>query len=406
MINHAARILKNRVEAIEAKVWIEDGAAGRPLAVRLFSTADQGWECVALREKIDENGRAVAWNDVETGEVRTDLYAMTTLEMKLMGKRSLARRANSTYVFDFLGLFKNALVQQWVAASGDFDVPDGVFAAKELALQDGELVEVDRPVGENNVGMVAWLCTMKTPEYPEGREMVLIGSDVTVKAGSFGTIEDDVFCKASMLARSKGIPRVYIACNSGARLGAVEELKPLINVAWENPAEPQKGFEYLYITDAAKKELPPDAVQSHEITVEGETRHVLDAIVGLDLKSIQGGIGVENLQGSGLIAGETSRAYDETFTLSYVTGRSVGIGAYLNRLGQRNIQKVKGPMILTGYQALNKLLGQQVYTTQDQLGGPHIMAPNGVTHELVNNDQSGVDSILRWMSFVPKDVYP
>ena len=28
--------------------------------------------------------------------MRTDLYAMTTLEMKLMGKRSLARRANST----------------------------------------------------------------------------------------------------------------------------------------------------------------------------------------------------------------------------------------------------------------------------------------------------------------------
>jgi hypothetical protein len=29
-----------------------------------------------------------------------------------------------------------------------------------------------------------------------------------------------------------------------------------------------------------------------------------------------------NLQGSGKIAGETSRAYDEIFTLSYVTGRS------------------------------------------------------------------------------------
>lgn len=50
------------------------------------------------------------------------------------------------------------------------------------------------------------------------------------------------------------------------------------------------------------------------------------------------GIGVENLRGSGMIAGETSRAYDEIFTLSYVTGRSVGIGAYLVRLGQRTIQ--------------------------------------------------------------------
>ena len=36
--------------------------------------------------------------------------------------------------------------------------------------------------------------------------------------------------------------------------------------------------------------------------------YALDAVVGEGLKSIQGGIGVENLQGSGLIAGETSRA--------------------------------------------------------------------------------------------------
>ena len=33
-----------------------------------------------------------------------------------------------------------------------------------------------------------------------------------------------------------------------------------------------------------------------------------------------------------MIAGETSAAYEDTFTLSYVTGRSVGIGAYINRL--------------------------------------------------------------------------
>merc|ERR1719188_101030 len=165
-----------------------------------------------------------------------------------------------------------------------------------------------------------------------------------------------------------------------------------------------KGFEYLYIPDEAYSKLPPDSVRSHPITVNGERRHVVDAIVGTGMASTKGGIGIENLQGSGLIAGETSRAYDETFTLSYVTGRSVGIGAYLNRLGQRNIQMVHGPMILTGYQALNKLLGQHVYTTQDQLGGPHIMVPNGVTHELVANDQDGVEAILQWLSFVPENV--
>lgn len=94
----------------------------------------------------------------------------------------------------------------------------------------------------------------------------------------------------------------------------------------------------------------------------------------------------------------------ETFTLSYITGRSVGIGAYLNRLGQRNIQMVSSPMILTGYSALNKLLGKNVYSSQDQLGGPQIMVPNGVTHQVVRDDQEGMSAILDWLSFVPKDV--
>ena len=67
--------------------------------------------------------------------------------------------------------------------------------------------------------------------------------------------------------------------------------------------------------------------------------------------------------------------------MRYVTGRSVGIGAYLNRLAQRVIQMQTGPMILTGFSALNKLLGKEVYVSQDQLGGPSIMMPNGAAGE-------------------------
>jgi hypothetical protein len=44
-------------------------------------------------------------------------------------------------------------------------------------------------------------------------------------------------------------------------------------------------------------------------------------------------LGVECLRGSGCIAGETSRAYNDVFTLTYVSGRTVGIGAYLARCG-------------------------------------------------------------------------
>ena len=50
----------------------------------------------------------------------------------------------------------------------------------------------------------------------------------------------------------------------------------------------------------------------------------------------------------------------------------------------------QGPIILTGYQALNKLLGREVYTSQDQLGGQQIMVPNGVTHLGVDDDYEGL----------------
>jgi len=398
----SSALLKLRIEKMEIKAWV----SADKIPLRLVTSSTESWACDGFRELLDETtGFAKEWVNVETKEKTSNMSLLTPIESKLHAKRSTARNAGSTYIYDFLGLFRIALTREWLHSEDADDVPEKVFSAQELVLDaDGNLVETDVGVAKNTVGMVAFQCEFKTPGHPNGRKMILIGNDVTIKAGSFGTVEDDVFCKASELARAKGLPRIYIACNSGARMGSVEELKSILKVAWNDPADANKGFEYLYLEDADMKKLPEQSVRSHTVEVGGATRHVLDAILGLNLSSTKGGIGVENLQGSGLIAGETSRAYEETFTLSYVTGRSVGIGAYLNRLGQRNIQMVKGPMILTGYQALNKLLGQQVYTTQDQLGGPHIMVPNGVTHELVFNDSDGVEAILRWLTFVAPDV--
>lgn len=67
------------------------------------------------------------------------------------------------------------------------------------------------------------------------------------------------------------------------------------------------------------------------------------------------GLGVENLRYAGMIAGETSEAYQEVVTISLVTCRAIGIGAYLVRLGQRVIQIENSHIILTGYSALNKV---------------------------------------------------
>lgn len=103
---------------------------------------------------------------------------------------------------------------------------------------------------------------------------------------------------------------------------------------------------------------------------------------------------MESLKGSGLIAGETSRAYDDIFTITLVTARSVGIGAYLVRLCERAVQVEGQPIILTGAPALNKVLGREVYTSNLQLGGTQIMFKNGVSHLTASSDLQGAAHIL------------
>ena len=92
-----------------------------------------------------------------------------------------------------------------------------------------------------------------------------------------------------------------------------------------------------------------------------------------DVVGLEEGLGVECLSGSGAIASAYAKAYKEGLTITLVSGRTVGIGAYLARLGRRCVQRADQPIILTGYAALNKLLGREVYTSHMQLGGPKVI---------------------------------
>jgi len=402
---YATRLLKLRVDEIEVKIRVQGEEGFIPVRL-IASSSTGGWLTrEAYREYLDPvTGQTEQYcrldGDQSNSVCVLDPYPTSSVLQK---KRAAARRVGSTYATDFLGLVEVALINSWQdyyeRAGKTTAPPPKLFSFEELVMgTDGELHKEKRFPGSNKVGMLAWLTTLKTPQYPEGREVVFIANDVTVQSGSFGVSEDDFFFKASEFARQRGLPRIFLSCNSGARIGLVEDLKPKFKVSWKDEGNPAQGFDYLYLTEADYKGLAAGTVDASPVTVDGEVRYKLDAIIGQ-----QHGIGVENLRGSGLIAGETSRAYDETFTLSYVTGRSVGIGAYLNRLGQRVIQMKQGPMILTGFSALNKLLGKEVYTSQDQLGGPQIMYPNGVTHEVVNNDREGMQAVVDWLAFTPKD---
>jgi acetyl-CoA carboxylase/biotin carboxylase 1 len=175
-----------------------------------------------------------------------------------------------------------------------------------------------------------------------------------------------------------------------------DELIPHFSVAWHDESNPESGFKYLYLTPEKRKQLSTKEVLTEQISEDGEERHKITTIVGA-----KDGLGVECLRGSGLIAGATSRAYEDIFTITLVTCRSVGIGAYLVRLGQRAIQIEGQPIILTGAPALNKVLGKEVYTSNLQLGGTQIMYKNGVSHMVAGDDFQGVEKIVDWMSFIP-----
>ncbi len=102
-----------------------------------------------------------------------------------------------------------------------------------------------------------------------------------------------------------------------------------------------KGPAYLFLSPEDATSLA-DCVKTRKLELAGgEVRHVITDIIGR-----KHGLGVENLRGSGTIAGETSGAYEDIFTLTFITGRTVGIGSYLARLGQRIIQKESPPQAM------------------------------------------------------------
>lgn len=322
----------------------------------------------------------------------------------LQPRRYKAHLMGTTYVYDFPELFRQSVQNQWNAATKrdhTLKQPSQIVEAVELVLDDDNVLQqVERAPGTNTVGMVAWILTLRTPDHPSGRRMIAIANDITFKIGSFGVAEDMVFFKASELARHLGIPRIYLSANSGARIGLADELISQFRAAWKVPNDPSAGFKYLYLTQADYDTLAlqgdAKSVLVEEIEDDGEKRlRITDVIGHTD------GLGVENLRGSGLIAGETSRAYDDIFTITLVTCRSVGIGAYLVRLGQRTVQNEGQPIILTGAPALNKVLGREVYTSNLQLGGTQIMYKNGVSHLTAENDLEGIQKIVQWLSFVP-----
>ncbi|KAI0594568.1 acetyl-CoA carboxylase [Biscogniauxia sp. FL1348] len=407
------RAWRLRVAHVEIRIICTDSATGLPYPLRVIITNTSGYvvQVEVYAERKSEKGEMVFHSIGGTNRIGS-MHLMPVASPYptknwLQPKRYKAHLMGTQYVYDFPELFRQAVENTWSKivktqpALNDSKPAQGeCIEYNELVLDDHDkLTEVSREPGTNTCGMVGWVINARTPEYPKGRKFVVVANDITYKIGSFGPKEDHFFNKCTELARSLGIPRIYLSANSGARLGIAEELIPHFKVAWNDESKPDSGFKYLYLDEEAKKRFEDGAsrdVITEPVTEDGEKRHKLVAIVGAE-----DGLGVECLRGSGLIAGATSRAYNDIFTVTLITCRSIGIGAYLVRLGQRAVQIEGQPIILTGAGALNNLLGREVYTSNLQLGGTQIMYRNGVSHMTANDDFAGVSKIVDWLSFVP-----
>lgn len=402
VMRYGSRLWKLRVLQAEVKINIRQTTTGSAVPIRLFITNESGYylDISLYKEVTDSRSGNIMFHSFgnkqgpQHGMLINTPYVTKDL---LQAKRFQAQSLGTTYIYDFPEIFRQALFKLW--GSPD-KYPKDILTYTELVLDSqGQLVEMNRLPGGNEVGMVAFKMRFKTQEYPEGRDMIVIGNDITFRIGSFGPGEDLLYLRASEMARAEGIPKIYVAANSGARIGMAEEIKHMFHVAWVDPEDPHKGFKYLYLTPQDYTRISSlNSVHCKHIEEGGESRYMITDIIGKD-----DGLGVENLRGSGMIAGESSLAYEEIVTISLVTCRALGIGAYLVRLGQRVIQVENSHIILTGASALNKVLGREVYTSNNQLGGVQIMHYNGVSHITVPDDFEGVYTILEWLSYMPKD---
>ncbi|KAF2834537.1 hypothetical protein M501DRAFT_1000167 [Patellaria atrata CBS 101060] len=408
------RAWRLRVTGAEIRIICTHPSTGEAYPLRVVITNTSGYviqvELYAER-KSDKGGQWIFHSIGGTTKIGSmHLRPVSTpypTKGALQPKRYKAHIMGTQYVYDFPELFRQAVENSWNQLVAKLPhlkekqpVKGECIEYNELVFDDNDnLAEVNREPGANTIGMVGWIVTAKTPEYPRGRRFIIIANDITYKIGSFGPAEDKFFHKCSELARKLGIPRIYLSANSGARIGMAEELIPHFSVAWKDSTKPEAGIDYLYLTPEKKKRFEDGdkrAVITEEIQDKSETRYKITTVIGAE-----DGLGVECLKGSGLIAGETSRAYEDIFTITLVTCRSVGIGAYLVRLGQRAIQIEGQPIILTGAPAINKLLGREVYTSNLQLGGTQIMYKNGVSHMTADDDFAGVSKIVKWLSYIP-----
>ncbi len=218
---YAYKMARLAVTTVELKLTARLAMNADPLFIRLVASNPTGFVLkIDKYVEMNNQGRTVfkcltksnnkgAWDGLDT---QTPYETSQKFEIQ----RAEAMASSDTlYVYDWPELFESATEKLW-ADSGLNCHLEEIFECKELVFYDsqtkiplirgwsakdaeerGILTPITREAGKNDCGMVAWHMKIHTPEYPDGRELVVICNDITFQAGSFGTKEDIYFFKVS-----------------------------------------------------------------------------------------------------------------------------------------------------------------------------------------------------------------
>jgi acetyl-CoA carboxylase carboxyltransferase component len=173
-------------------------------------TADAGLEEVLFlgRQRDPETGRLT---DVAVRVSYDGGMRMTVTEPKAEPIQPLddyrqkvlaARRRGATYPYELTDMLAG---------------PRGRFVEYDLA-DDGTLVPVERPKGQNSAGIVAGVVTTPTARYPEGVTRVVLFGDPTRSLGALAEPECRRVIAALDLAERMRVPVEWFALSSGARI--------------------------------------------------------------------------------------------------------------------------------------------------------------------------------------------
>lgn len=208
---HGKRFWKLRITSAEIRFIMRQAPNQAAKPIRFFVTSLNGY--VTRVEIYHENRDSSGSNKLMSitsppGSLhKQSVNILYPTKESIQLKRYKAHLLGTTFVYDFPDLFRGAVEQKWIKYQNDnfAKIPTTIMNCIELVLNNnGEFVEELREPGLNNCGMIVWLMEMFTPEYPEGRSVIVIANDITFQIGSFGPQESLVFSKASEYARKKG----------------------------------------------------------------------------------------------------------------------------------------------------------------------------------------------------------